>query len=76
MPPINCSGNRHTIVHSFTGVKGSLPPASEGWGKVLFSVCLSVNTSTGGRGVPQSGLDGGGGVPRSGLDGWGILTRS
>ena len=25
-----------------------LPPASEGWGKVLFSVCLSVHTSTGG----------------------------
>ena len=35
-----------------------LPSASEGWGKVLFSVCLSVHTSTGG--VPQPGLDRGG----------------
>ena len=25
-----------------------LPPASEGWGNVLFSVCLSVHTLTGG----------------------------
>ena len=33
--------------------RGLLPPASEGWGKVLFSVCLSVHIS--GR-VPQSGL--------------------
>ena len=42
-----------------------LPPASEGWGKVLFSVCLSVNTSMGGGGaeVPQPGLDDGRGVP-------------
>ena len=47
-----------------------LPPASEGWGKVLFSVCLSVHTSTGGGGLPQPGLDGGG-VPRPGLDGGG-----
>ena len=30
-----------------------LPPASEGWGKVLFSVCLSVYIS---GGVPQLGL--------------------
>ena len=40
-----------------------LPPASEGWGKVLFSVCLSVHTSTGGGSNP--GLNGGGrGVPQ------------
>ena len=47
-----------------------LPPASEGWGKVLFSVCLSVHTSRGGTlvrsgwrgaGVPWPGLDDGGG---------------
>ena len=39
-------------------------------GKVLFSVCLSVHTSTGG-GVPWSSLDGGGGgeIPWQGLDG-------
>ena len=37
-----------------------LPPASEGCGKVLFSVCLSVHTSTRGGGVPWSGPDGGG----------------
>ena len=48
-----------------------LPPASEGWGKVLFSVCLSVHTSTGG-GVPQSGMDGRGEVPQPGLDGGGL----
>ena len=42
-----------------------LPPASEGWGKVLFSVCLSVHIS--GGGVPQSGL--GRRVPQSGLGG-------
>ena len=39
-----------------------LPPASEGWGKILFSVYLSVHTSTGGEGT-WSGLDGGGGYP-------------
>ena len=46
-----------------------LPPASEGWGKVLFSVCLSVHTSWGG--YPISGLGRGGGVshPRSGQGG-------
>ena len=27
-----------------------LPPISEGWGKVLFSVCLSVHTSMVGGG--------------------------
>ena len=48
-----------------------LPPASQGWGKVLFSVCLSVHIS---GGVPQSGLGGvphpkSGGYPIPGLDG-------
>ena len=39
-----------------------LLPASEGWGKVLFSVCLSVHTSIwgGGRGDPITDLDRGG----------------
>ena len=31
-----------------------LPPATEGWGKVIFSVCLSVHTGTGG-GTPVPG---------------------
>ena len=57
-----------------------LPPASEGWEKVIFSLCVSVHTSMGGGGVPQPGLDGGGypsqvwmvgGVPQQGLDGGG-----
>ena len=50
-----------------------LPPASEGWGKVLFSVC-QFNTSTGGYpiwlmggGYPIPGLDRGHPIP--GLDG-------
>ena len=53
-----------------------LPPASEGWGKVLFSVCLSVHTSTGGRGTRSSlgrggpGLRSGGGYPVSGPGGY------
>ena len=41
-------------------VPSLLPPASEGWGKVLFSVCLSVHTSTGGEGGPRSRFLGGG----------------
>ena len=54
-----------------------LPSASEGWVKVMFSVCLSVHTSRGGYpgqvwmvggGVPWPGLDGGG-VTQPGLDG-------
>ena len=28
-----------------------LPPASKGWGKVIFSVCVSVHTSMGGGGT-------------------------
>ena len=58
-----------------------LPPASEGWGKVIFSLCVSVHTLTEGGylipihphpypslsgGVPDQALDGGG-VPRSSL---------
>ena len=63
-----------------------LPPASEGWGKVIFSLCVSVHTSMGG-GVPQPGhpgqvwMVGGGGTPvrsawwwgKKGLDGGGYL---
>ena len=45
-----------------------LPPASEGWGKVIFSVCQST---PGGRGYPHL-LTGMGGVPRSGPDDGGI----
>ena len=63
-----------------------LPPASEGWGKVLFSVCLSVHTSTGGGGgtpsqvwvrgypFPDLGIPSQvwmGGYPIPGLDGGG-----
>ena len=36
-----------------------LQPASEGWGKVLFSVCLSVHTLTGGGTPAKSGWWGG-----------------
>ena len=35
----------------------SLPPASEGWGKVIFTVCLSVHTR--GEGTPICWLGGG-----------------
>ena len=60
----------------------SLPPASEGWGKVIFSVCSHLRgwggsgrwyprPRSGGGGVPQPGLDGEGGVPWPGLDGGG-----
>ena len=60
-----------------------LPPASEGMGKVLFPVFLSVHTSMGGGGatLARSGWWGGGypgqvwmvgrGVPQPGLDGGG-----
>ena len=37
-----------------------LPPTSEGWGKVIFSVCVSIHTSTGGGGVPPSQVQVGG----------------
>ena len=41
-----------------------LPPASEGWGKVIFSVFVSVHTSMGRGGTPST--DGGGyPLPRS-----------
>ena len=49
-----------------------LPPASEGWGKVLFSVCLSVHTSTGG-GVP--GLKFSAGGTRSQISGGGTQSQ-
>ena len=55
----------------------SLPPASEGWGKVIFLLCVSVHTSTGGGQVPRSGLDGGGEVGTPARSGWGAtLARS
>ena len=64
-----------------------LPPASEGWGKVLFSVCLSVHISGGGGsrsggGLPslrsQGGpsLRSGGGAPRSRSGSGGPSLRS
>ena len=57
----------------------SLPPASEGWGKVIFSLCVSVNTSTGGGGTPSQVWIGGTpsqvwtgmGVPNH-RSGWGV----
>ena len=49
---------------------GFLPPASEGWGKVLFSVCLSVHIS---EGTPSQVWPGGLPHPRSG---WGGGTQS
>ena len=87
------SGDEHASILTYPGMSsgGSLPeeeydllglyrPHPKDGGKVLFSVCLSVHTSTGRGGVPQSGLDGaaprpgldGGGVPQPGLDGGGV----
>ena len=40
----------------------SLPTASEGWGKVMFSVCSHL------RGVPRPGRARGGGILHPGLD--------
>ena len=59
-----------------------LLPASEGWGKVTFSVCSHIwggyPIQVWGGGVPWPGLECGGeypilgvGVPQPGLDGWG-----
>ena len=42
---------------------GKVPPASERWGKVLFSVCLSVHTSMRGGGYPSQVWMVGGGYP-------------
>ena len=39
-------GHVDFVFLGFTG-RSLLPPASEGWGKVLFSVCLSVHTRGG-----------------------------
>ena len=38
-----------------------LPPASEGWGKVIFSLCVSVHR--GGEGYPSQVLTGGYPIP-------------
>ena len=61
-----------------------LPPASEGWGKVIFSVCSHLWGGgrypirglawRGGGGYPVSGL-GGGGYPVPGLGGGGGGTH-
>ena len=52
-----------------------LPPASEGWGKVIFSLCVSVYTSM--RGTPFPGQDEGEGTPFPCQDGGGApLPRS
>ena len=45
-----------------------LPPASEGWGKVIFSLCMSVHTLTGGEGGVPCPADGVGGIPIPGQD--------
>ena len=53
-----------------------LPPSFKGWGKVLFSVCLSVETSMGGGGwyhLPRSGWWG---TPSPGQDEKYLLSRS
>ena len=42
-----------------------LPPVSEGWGKVIFSVCVSFHTSGGGALGYHHPADGGGAVPPS-----------
>ena len=48
----------------------SLPPASEGWGKVLFSVCTPARSGWLGGGTPAR-FGWLGGVPQPGLDDWG-----
>ena len=50
-----------------------LPPASEVWGKVLFSVFLTVHTLVK-VGVPTLDLYGGGGKGVPTLDGGGVPT--
>ena len=74
------SHERVIIIHSVGRSSNSdwLPTASEGWGKVIFSLCVSVHT----RGVPQPGPEGGGtpiqpwtgGTPSS--LGWGLPSSS
>ena len=85
---VSDNGIPNVFFHNYTFLPdlAFLLPASEGWGKVIFSLCVSVHTSTGGGGVPhfRSGWGkvifslvcqstprlGGGGYPISGLD-WG-----
>ena len=45
---------------SLTEMKRFLPPASEGWGKVIFSVCVSVHIDgeRGGGRVPHPLMEG------------------
>ena len=59
-----------TIAHNLTihGGPYLLPPASFGCGKVIFSLCMSVHTSTGGIPHPPSQVWMGGGYPIPGLD--------
>ena len=55
-----------------------LPPVSEGWGKIIISLCVSVrNLTGGGEGrYPIPGLDLGGDTPsRSGQWGRGTLSQ-
>ena len=57
-----------------------LPPASEGWGKVIFSLCVSAHTTTGGGStpsevwmggaVPHPRSEQGGGVPHPRFGWW------
>ena len=47
------------LVYSFHAI---LPPAYEGWGKTIFSVCVSVHTGGGGGSTPNPPTRGGGGV--------------
>ena len=57
------SGVSHITTCSRRHRKGEyLPPASEEWREVIFSLCVSVHTSTGGGSHVQVQV-GGGGVP-------------
>ena len=48
---LSCLPEPRYGMHSFIGELYFLPPASEGWGKVMFSVCSHLG---GGGGVPIS----------------------
>ena len=61
-PTVISSVCRLLHVDLFSGLLLLLPPASEGWGEVIFLVCLSVHTW---EGVPHP-TDGGYPLPRSG----------
>ena len=49
----NMQTNMYKFTYKLKRFRQSLPPASEGWGKVIFSVCVLVHILTGGRDTPS-----------------------